>query len=68
MHEVAGSVTVHSVVPPAVNVTVPVAPAGRPVAVSVCAWPSFIAADRANASTSEAALVTANDVVALVPR
>jgi hypothetical protein len=34
-HEVAGSVTLQSVVPPEVNATVPVAPAGRPVTESV---------------------------------
>jgi hypothetical protein len=41
-HDVAGSVTVHRVVVPEVNVTVPVAPAGRPEADRVTALPYVV--------------------------
>jgi hypothetical protein len=55
---VAGNVVVHSVVPPDLKVTVPVAPAGRPATESVSAVPYGMVAGDADSVIDVGALVT----------
>jgi len=55
---VAGSVTLHSVDPPEVKVTVPVAPPGNPVTESVSCDPNPIDGGDADSFIDVSALVT----------